>query len=401
VTSSGRLRSALIVFEVALSIVLLVGAGLLIQTLFRLFNQYDVLQPQQVLTMRTVLPKAKYKDLPQRIGFYHQVLDRVEHLPGVISAGYTTSVPLLWKGGTSGFFPEGTKDPIPGMAYDANHREVTSEYLQTMKIALRQGRYFTEQDNENSMPVAIINETMARQYWPGQNALGRRFKLGDPNDDVPWIQVIGIVADVRQMGLDEPVKAEMYFPYQQQTQYDFYNPRDLAIRTSGDTSSLVGAVRQIVSEVDPDQPISNIATMSDVLGVEAAPRRMGMIMLAAFAGLALLLASLGIYGVLAYFVNQHTNEIGVRMALGATQLNILALVLKKGMGLTLLGVGIGLAASFALTRLMTSLLFGVKASDPVTFAIVPLVLAAVALVACLIPARKATKVEPMIALRYE
>ena len=401
VTSSGRLRSALIVFEVALSIVLLVGAGLLIQTLFRLFNQYDVLKPEQVLTVRTVLPRAKYKELPQRIGFYEQVLDRVEHLPGVISAGYSTSIPLIWKGGTSGFFPEGIKDPLPGMAYDANHREVTANYLQTMNIALREGRYFTDHDNEKSMPVAIINETMARQYWPGQNALGRRFKLGDPADNVPWIQIIGIVADVRQMGLDEPVKAEMYFPYQQQTQYDFYNPRDLAIRTSGDTTSFVGAVRQIVHEVDPDQPVSNVATMADVLGVEAAQRRMGMIMLVAFAGLALLLASLGIYGVLAYFVTQHTNEIGVRMAVGASPLNILALVLRKGMGLTLLGVGIGLAASFVLTRLMSSLLFGVKASDPITFVSVPLVLAVVALIACLIPARRAMKVDPMIALRYE
>ena len=401
VTSTGRLRSALIVLEVALSIVLLVGAGLLIQTLFRLFNQYDVLKPEQVLTMRTVLPKEKYKPLPQRIGFYQQVLDRVEHLPGVISAGYSTSLPLVWKGGTSGFYPEGIKDPIPGMAYDANHREVTANYLQTMNIALRQGRYFTDHDDENSMRVAIINETMAREYWPGQNALGRRFKLGDPADDVPWIQIVGIVADVRQMGLDEPVKAEMYFQYQQVPEYDFYMPRDLAIRTSGDTSALVGSVRSIVHEVDPDQPVSNVATMSDVLGVEAAPRRTGMIMLVAFAALALLLASLGIYGVLAYFVTQHTNEIGVRMAVGASPLNILGLVVRKGMGLTLVGVAIGLLASFALTRLMSSLLFGVKASDPVTFISVPLVLVVVALVACLIPARRAMKVDPMIALRYE
>ena len=400
VTSTGKLRSVLIVFEVALSIVLLVGAGLLIQTLFQLFNQYDVLKPEQVLTMRTVLPRTKYKELSQRSGFYQQVLDRVEHLPGVIAAGYTTAVPLSWKGGTSGFYPEGTNDPIPGVSYDANHREVSANYLQAMNIALREGRYLEERDNENSLRVVVINETMARQYWPGQNAIGRRFKLGDPQDDIPWIQVVGVVADVRQMGLDEPVKAEMYLPFRQD-ESPWYAPRDLAIRTSGDTSSLVGAVRQIVHDVDPDQPISNIATMSDVLGVEAAQRRMGMIMLVAFAGLALLLASLGIYGVLAYFVTQHTNEIGVRMAVGASPFNILALVLKKGMGLTLLGVVIGLAASFALTRLMSSLLFGVKASDPVTFVAVPLVLAAVALVACLIPARRAMKVDPMIALRYE
>jgi len=400
VTSRSRLRSALIVSEVALSIVLLVGAGLLIQTLFQLFNQYSVLQPEQVLTMRTVLPQSKYKEAQQRQAFYEQVLERVEHLPGVVAAGYTTSVPLSWKGGTSGFVPEGIKSPIPGMAYDANHREVSVNYLKAMNIPLRQGRYFDKRDNETSMRVAIINETMARQYWPGENALGRRFNIGDPNDG-EWMEIVGIVADVRQMGLDEPVKAEMYFPYRQITDWLGYIPRDLAIRTSGETSNLVGSVRQIIREVDPDQPVSNIATMSEVLGVEAEQRRMGMIMLVAFAGLALLLASLGIYGVLAYFVTQHTNELGVRMALGASQRNILALVLKKGMGLTLLGVGIGIAVSFALTRLMSSLLFGVKAFDPLTFVTVPLLLATVALVACWIPARRAAKVDPMVALRYE
>ena len=400
VTSRSRLRSALIVSEVALSLVLLVGAGLLIQTLFQLFNQYSVLQPEQVLTMRTVLPQSKYKEAQQRQAFYEQVLDRVEHLPGVVAAGYTTSVPLSWKGGTSGFVPEGIKSPIPGMAYDANHREVSVNYLKAMNIPLRQGRYFDKRDNETSMRVAIINETMARQYWPGENALGRRFNIGDPNDG-EWMEIVGIVADVRQMGLDEPVKAEMYFPYRQITDWLGYIPRDLAIRTSGETSNLVGSVRQIIRDVDADQPISNIATMSEVLGVEGEQRRMGMIMLVAFAGLALLLASLGIYGVLAYFVTQHTNELGVRMALGASQRNILALVLKKGMGLTLLGVAIGIAVSFALTRLMSSLLFGVKAFDPLTFVTVPFLLATVALVACWIPARRAAKVDPMVALRYE
>jgi predicted permease len=400
ITSTGRLRSAMIVFEVALSLVLLVGAGLLIQTLFQLFRQYSVLEPEKVLTMRTILPREKYKEPRQRDNFYQQVLQRVEHLPGVVAAGYSTSVPLAWKGGTSGFYPEGLKAPIPGMAYDANHRQVSTNYLKAMNIPLRQGRYFESRDNAQSLPVAIINETMARQYWPGENVLGRRFKLGDPDEDTPWIEIVGIVGDVRQMGIDEPVKAEMYLSYQQIDNI-WYIPRDLAIRTTGETSNLVGAVRQIIREVDPDQPVSNVATMAEVLGTEAAQRRMGMIMLAGFAALALLLASLGIYGILAYFVTQHTNEIGVRQALGATPRNILFLVLRKGMALTLLGVAIGLGASFALTRLMSSLLFGVKAADPLTFVTVPLLLALVALVACLVPALRATRIDPLVALRYE
>jgi putative ABC transport system permease protein len=400
VTSTGRLRSAMIVFEVALSLVLLVGAGLLIQTLFQLFRQYSMLEPEKVLTMRTILPREKYKEPQQRDNYYQQVLQRVEHLPSVVAAGYTTSVPLSWKGGTSGFYPEGLKAPIPGMAYDANHRQVSTNYLKAMNIPLRQGRYFETRDNAQSVPVAIVNETMARQYWPGENVLGRRFKLGDSEDDTPWMEIVGIVADVRQMGLDEPVKAEMYLPYQQIDNI-WYIPRDLAIRTNGDPSNLVGSVRQIIREVDPDQPVSNVATMAELLGTEASQRRMGMIMLAGFAALALLLASLGIYGVLAYFVTQHTNEIGVRQALGATPRNILFLVLRKGMGLTLIGVVIGMAAAFALTRLMSSLLFGVTAADPLTFASVPLLLVMVALLACYIPARRATKVDPLVALRYE
>jgi putative ABC transport system permease protein len=400
-TSTGRLRSAMIVFEVALSLVLLVGAGLLIQTLFQLFRQYSVLEPEKVLTMRTILPREKYREQQPRDNFYQQVLQRVEHLPGVVSAGYSTSIPLAWKGGTSGFYPEGITSPIPGMAYDSNHRQVSTNYLQTMNVPLRQGRYFESSDNAQSMPVAIVNETMARQYWPGENALGRRFKLGGPEDtDVPWVQIVGIVADIRQMGLDEPVKAEMYFPYQQ-GQSIWYIPRDLVIRTTGDTSGLIGSVRQAIREVDPDQPVSNVATMAEVLGTEAAQRRMGMIMLVGFASLALLLASLGIYGVLAYFVTQHTAEIGVRQALGATPRNILFLVLKKGMGLTIAGIAIGLIGAFVLTRLMSSLLFGVKASDPLTFVTVPLVLGLVALLACLIPARRATRIDPLVALRYE
>jgi len=292
------------------------------------------------------------------------------------------------------------KEPLAGLAYDANHRQVSENYLQTMSIPLRRGRYFGAQDNEHAMPVVIINETMARTYWPNVDALGRRFKLGDPADNTPWMTIVGVVGDVRQMGIDVPVKAEMYMPYRQ-ADLRFYVPRDLVFRTAGDPASLVGSVRQAIRAVDPDQPISDVATMEEVLGREISQRRLGMILLTAFAVLALLLASLGIYGVLAYFVAQHRNEIGVRLALGATPAKILLFVLQKGMRLTLLGVGIGLAASFALTRLMTSLLFGVNPVDPLTFAAVPVLLAVVAFLACWIPARRAARVDPVVALRYE
>jgi predicted permease len=399
--SSTRLRSGIIVFEVSLSLVLLVGSVLLIQTLFQLFNQYSMLDPEKVLTMRTPLPLNKYDEPGKRHAFYQNVLQRVEAIPGVVSAGYVTAIPLTWKGGTTFVVPEGMGERVPGVTYDATHRQVSANYLQTMSIPLRQGRYFTAQDNERSMPVAIVNETMAREYWPNGDAVGRRFTLGDPNDDDPWFTVVGVVGDVRQMGLDVPVKSEMYLPYGQVTPWDFYAPRDLAIRTNGDPSGLVGVVREAIRSVDPDQPVSNIATMEEVLGREASQRRLGMILLTAFAVLALLLASLGIYGVLAYFVAQRKNEIGVRLALGASPAQILLLVLRKGMALTLLGVTIGLAASFVLTRLMTSLLFGVKAVDPLTFAVVSLLLAGVALLACWIPARRAAKVDPAVALRDE
>jgi predicted permease len=262
-----------------------------------------------------------------------------------------------------------------------------------------QGRYFDNGDNKQSMPVVIVNETMARQYWADEEPIGKRFKLGVSN--APWVTIVGVVADVRQMGMDVPVKAEMYFPYRQITTHFWYSPRDLVIRTQGDPMKLASAVRQEIRAVDADQPVSNIATMEDLLTEETGSRRLGMILLSAYAGLALLLASLGIYGVLSYLVAQQTPEIGVRMALGARPGNILRLVLRKGMIMTLLGIGVGLFAALALTRLMASLLFGVSATDPLTFAAIALLLAAVALLACYLPARRAMRVDPMVALRYE
>lgn len=399
-----RLRGAMVVAEVALALVLLVGAGLLIQTFVKLRDQYSGLQPANVLTLRTVLPRNKYPEQQQRRVFYNQVLERVKSLPGVISAGYTTTVPLEWKGGTSGFYPEGLtieQARAGGLSYDANHRQVTADYLKAIGMTMREGRYFDDGDNEQTSPVVIVNKTMARQYWPGEDAIGKRFKLGDPEEKRPWMTIVGVIGDVRQMGAEEPVKAEMYIPQRQINDHQDYAPRDLVLRTAVDPMNLVDAVRDQIGAVDADQPISNIRTMDEVLGEETARRRLSVTLLTVFAALALLLSALGIYGVLAYFVVQHTPEIGVRLALGAPRRDILGLVLKKGMTLAGLGVVIGLGASFALTRLISSLLFGLSATDPATFAVIALLLTAVALLACYLPARRAMKVDPMVALRYE
>ena len=399
-THQRSLRSALVVAEIALSLTLLVGAGLLMQTVYQLTKQYSELRAESLLTLRTALPLNKYRTPAQRAAFYDQVLARISSLPGVVSAGCTTSVPLEWKGGTSGFVPEGHQ-ALPGLSYDANHRQISAGYLKTMNIPLRAGRYFDERDRANSQPVAIINETMARQYWPNENAIGKRFKTGDPDSDVPWLTIVGIAGDLRQMGAEAPVKAEMYLPYQQAQQQPWYAPRDLVIRTTVDPNSLVAAVRHEIHQVDPDQPVSNVRTMDEIVGEETHARRLGMTLLTVFAGLALLLATLGIFGVMSYFVIQHTPEIGVRMALGAQRRDILALVLRKGMTLALAGVGAGLIISLAVTRLMRSLLFAVSAGDPLTLAGVTLLLTSTALLACLIPALRAARTDPMVALRNE
>jgi predicted permease len=408
-TTSGaaghKLRSAFVVAEVALALVLLIGAGLMIQTVSNLRGQYSIFQPEKLLTLRTTLPDNKYRDLSEyvtkeharRVAFYDQVLERVSALPGVVSAGYTTSAPLAWKGGANGFTIEG-RQPEPGFVTNAIHRQISAAYFQTMGISLRAGRYFDDRDGQQSLPVAIVNEAMA-QYWPNEDPLGKRFKLGVPN--APWVTIVGIVADVRQMGMDVPVKAEMYLPYRQISSHPWYGPRDLVVRTARDPMNMVSAVREVIRTVDPDQPVSNIATMEELLTKETGSRRLGMILLSGYAGLALLLASLGIYGVLSYLVVQQTPEIGVRLALGAAPRDVLGLVLKKGAVLIASGVGIGGIVAFALTRLMASLLFGVSATDPVIFLGISLLLTGVALAACFVPARRATKIDPMVALRYE
>jgi putative ABC transport system permease protein len=393
-----RLRGALVVVEIALALVLLVGAGLLIRAFLRLRALDIGVNPENVLTLRTALPRNRYGELPKRAAFYQQALDRVRALPGVVSAGYTTAVPLTWKGGTNSFRVEG-REPKPGQ--DAQNRQITTGYMEAMGIKLRQGRFFDDHDDAQAQPVAIINETMARQFWPGEDALGKRFKIGPGDSQRPWVTIVGVIGDVKEMGLEAPAKAEMFFPYQQLPDMRWNMPRDLAVRTTGDPMSVAAAARQAIWSVDRNQPVSNVRTMNEILSEEVARRRIGMTLLAAFAALALALASLGVYGVLSYSVAQRTREIGVRMALGAGRKDVLRMVLADGMRLAAAGVAIGLGAAFALTRLMAGLLFGISATDPATFVSIALLLAFVAFVACWVPARRATKVDPMIALRCD
>jgi predicted permease len=322
------------------------------------------------------------------------------HCPAcVTSAACTTAAPLAWKGGGSGIAAEGQQTPATGNT--VLHRQISPDYFLTMGIPLRQGRHFNEHDEPQSLPVAIINETMARQFWPNENNfLGKRFKFGFHDSNNPWITIVGIVSDVKQMGLDAPVGAEMYLPYQQISNFSFA-PNNLVIRTAGNTLDLVTKVRQAVWAIDRDQPVSNIRTMEEILAGEVAQRRLGMALLASFATLALLLASLGIYGVLSYAVTQRTHEIGVRMALGAQPGGVLRMVLSDGMRPALVGLAIGLTASFALTRVMANLLFGVSETDSLTFALVSLLLILVSFIACCLPARRAMKVDPMTALRLD
>lgn len=400
--SSGhrRLQNSMIVGEVALAMVLLIGAGLLIKTFARLRDQYSSLRAESVLALRTQLPRSRYKDPQRRFAFYSQVLERVGSLPGVAGAAYTTSVPLDWKGGTNGISIEG-RAAERGVVYDANQRQISPDYFKVMGIDIREGRSFTEGDNQQSQPVAIVNETMAREFWPGESVLGKRFKPGSPDSKDPWITIVGVVANIKQMGAEAPVKAETYMPYQQVGDQPWYAPRDLVIRTSVEPLSVVASVTARVHEVDANQPVSDIRTMKDVLGKEFGQRETGTTLLGVFALLAMLLAAIGLYGVLSYFVSQRIPEFGVRLALGAKSRDILWLVLKRGMGLVMLGLAIGTAASFALTRLMQSLLFEVSASDPTIFALIAVLLGAVASAACVIPARRAMRVDPMVALRYE
>jgi putative ABC transport system permease protein len=396
------MRGLLVVAEVAVSLLLLIGAGLLINSFMRLRNVDPGFRADNLLTMQVELPEVKYPDHARRSAFYTELISRVEALPGVNSAAVTTNLPLYSQGNSIGFSIEGRPDPAPGQGRRPTvvTRVISPRYFQTMSIQLLQGRGFSEQDRVDAPAVAVINETMARRFWPEQDPLGKRITPGSATSTSPddWITIVGVAKDVRQFELVADPKPQMYLSY---AQAGFFNPRDLVVSTAVDPLSLAATVRRTVWEVDKDQPVSNIRTMEDIISESIARQRFSMLLLGIFAAVALVLAAVGIYGVMAYTVTQRTREFGIRMALGAGRGDVLRLAVGGGLKLILIGVVIGLVAAFILTRVMSSLLFGVSATDPTTFVIISVVLVSVAILASYIPARRATKVDPMIALRYE
>jgi putative ABC transport system permease protein len=342
------------------------------------------------------LPSAKYKDDPARAAFYNDLVQRVKAQPGVESAAVVNYLPLGGANSSDAYLVEGEPQPAPGQESVGRYRVATPDYFRTMEISIVRGRAFTEQDKAGVQPVVIVNETLARKHWPGQDPLGKRIRFDGPLDKAPWMQVVGVIKDVKHE-LNIPVEPEYYLPHAQ----DSWNAMVLVARTIVDPASLSGALRQQVWAIDKDQPVFDVKTMQEVRSSSVAIYSFSSVMLAIFACVALVLAAIGIYGVMAFAVTQRTQEIGIRMALGARTADVLKLVVAHGMKLALLGMVIGLAGSWALTRFIGKLLVGVQPTDLLTFSLVSVCLLVAAFVACYLPARRATKVDPLVALRYE
>ena len=396
----GRLRNALVVVEVALSLVLLVGAMLLIRTFVNLQRVAPGFEAQNVLTFQIALNGERYKTTGQTAAFYSEALERINSLPGVDAAAVTSTLPL-----NAQFNMPVTFSDSANTTENAQFRLVTPDYFRVMKINVQQGRDFTDEDKAGAPPVIIVNEAFVRRFLPEANPFDQQLTIGRNTLDPPR-RIIGVVNDTKQFGMDKASPPMVFVPVAQVSDRLLAIARTfvssyITVRTTVAPLALSEAVKREINAIDATLPLSQIRSMEELVARSVAPQRFNMLLIGLFAGLGVLLAAVGVYGVMSYSVAQRTNEIGIRIALGARSADIVRMVLKQGLGMTLIGVALGLLAAFALTRLMASLLFGVSATDPLTFVAVALLLGGIALFACFVPARRATKVDPMVALRYE
>ena len=400
-TASGRRWfNGLIVAEIAIALTLMICGGLMVQSFQRLQHLDLGFRPDDLLTMKMVLPESKYSQYHQRVAFVDQILERVRALPGVVSAGTTTNIPLEREIEYDTVFEvEGRPVANPNDVPITSHRIVSPDYLQTLGVSLIKGRSIGKNDRADGQQVVIVSEEFARQAWRGEDPIGKRVRRIRAGQTYPWMTVIGVVKDVKEdlfnYRINRPV---WYVPY---AQFENYFPVNLVIRASVEPTSLTAAIREAIHRVDPDQPISEVMTMNTNLSGVLVTERFGSILMGTLAISGLLLACIGLYGVMAYSVKQRTGEIGLRVALGAQRKHVLVLFMREGIKLTLFGLIIGLIAAWSATRLLTSLLFDTRASDPATFVLISLLLVSIALLACFFPARRALSVDPMIALRSE
>ncbi|CAA9303613.1 MAG: Acidobacterial duplicated orphan permease (function unknown) [uncultured Gemmatimonadaceae bacterium] len=392
-----QLRRVLAGAQVALVVVLLTGAGLLIRSFLELQRVELGFRPDHLLTMELALPAAKYQQAPQRTAFYETLVERVGALPGVRGAGAISSIFLSNTPNSTTFTIAGRPRTREQENVEVPLDAVTPDYFRVMGVPLVRGRAFTAADRADAPPVVIINENMARRFWPNEDPVGRRFKYGGPESEAPWMTIVGVVGDMRRTGYDAPVRYETFLPVAQ----DAPGRLTLVVRTAGPPLALVGAVRAAVRAIDPDQPVSGVASMDQTLGAMVAERRFSMALLGTFAGLALVLGLVGVYGVTSYLVAQRTRELGLRIALGANPRQIVRGVVRQGMGVAAAGLGIGLVGALGAARLMAGLLYGVGTADGVTLAAVVVILAASTLLANYIPARRAAAADPLAALRAE